>query len=292
MPVSKYFNTQPKVKTTEQSLLEDLMCEAIRISGVDIYYIPRSVVSEDDLIFGENISSLFDRAYIVDMYLINVDGHEGDGDFFTSFGVQIRDLSNFLVAARTFNKCVPSSISGQPVEGDLIFVPFLNKLYEIRFVEHEHDKHYHSLAMREPYLYNLRCEAFRYSHERLVTGVPEVDSLEKDIAYAVGIDVNNGSGNFHVGEVVYQGANLAYATAQAEVKSWDGILTELQVINIVGTFANASNIVGATSNTRYNVVSVDIIGDYQEYDLNNNKDIQTQANTFLDLSENNPFGVP
>jgi hypothetical protein len=292
MGVSKYFNNQPKNKTSEQSLYEDLVCEAIHISGTDIYYIPRSSVNDNDLIFGENITSLFDRAYIIEMYLLNVEGHQGEGDFFSSFGLQIRDLSNILVARRTFEKYVPSSITGHPNEGDLLYVPFMQKLFEIRFVEPEYEHHFHTLQAVKPYMYNLRCETFRYSHEPIQTGVSEIDDIKKDLAYAVSIDLSNGSGNFFMGEVVYQGANLAVATAKAEVSGWDAILPNLQVINIFGSFANSANIIGATSNTRYNVVAVDIIGANQPRDLKNNGDIQTLANTMLDLSEVNPFGVP
>ena len=59
--------------------------------GHDIYYLPREAWDTTDQIFGENIQSKFERAYQMEMYIANVDGYEGDGDFFSKFGLEIRE---------------------------------------------------------------------------------------------------------------------------------------------------------------------------------------------------------
>jgi hypothetical protein len=92
--------------------------------------------------------------------------------------------------------------------------------------------------------------------------------------------------------MVYQGSNLAYSTASAEVKQWNIETSTLEVINIRGQFNSGTLVKGATSNTMYNLASYDDLADLVDYDDSDNRIIQTEANTFIDLSEINPFGVP
>jgi hypothetical protein len=224
------------------------------------------------------------------MYLANVEGYEGDGDFFSKFGVEIRDTSNFIVSRRSFERYVPSSLCIRPREGDLIFVPVLQKLFEIKFVEEE--LMFFSLGKRTPYIYELRCELFRYSQESINTGVEEIDHVEHSLGYAIEIDVSTGTGNFQRDEVVYQGANLASATATADVKIWDPITKKLEIINIKGAFATNASIKAATSGAVYTIAATDDMGDYLEYDTYDNRHIQDEANTFIDFTESNPFGTP
>lgn len=290
MATSVYFNNFSAATIGEQRLMEDVIGESIKIMGHDVYYLPREAWNEDDTIFGENTTNKFERAYVMEMYLANVEGYEGDGDFFSKFGLEIRDSSNFVVGRRAFERYVPSSICSRPREGDLIYIPVMNKIFEIKFVEEE--LMYFSLGKRNPYIYELRCEMFRYSNENLNTGVEDIDIIEDRVAYTIEIDVNGGTGNFFMGETVYQGANLASSLASAEVKNWDPQLDKLFLINIKGTFAASANIRGVKSNTVYNVVATDTMEDNSEYDLNDNKQMQTEADDFIDFTEVNPFGRP
>jgi hypothetical protein len=224
------------------------------------------------------------------MYLANVEGYEGDGDFFSKFGVEIRDTSNFICSRRSFERYIPSSIAQRPREGDLVFVPGLQKLFEIKFVEEE--LMFFSLGNRKPYIYEMRCELFRYSQESINTGVDEIDHVEHTLGYAIQIDVTTGSGNYYQDERVYQGANLAYSTASADVRDWDPVLKQLQLINIIGEFATNTAIKGATSNANYNISITDTLGDYLDYDTYDNKIIQTEADAITTFNEHNPFGEP
>lgn len=290
MGTSVYFNNFSPAVINEQHLLEDLIVESIQIMGHDVRYMPREVYDAADDILGESVNSKFSRAYSMEMYLANVEGYEGDGDFFSKFGLEIRDTSNFVVSRRSFERYVPSTTAIRPREGDLIYVPLLNKIFEIKFVEEE--LMFFSLGKRKPYMYELRCESFRYSNEDFETGVAEVDDVEHAAAYTIELTFGNGSGNYQQDEIVYQGSNLASATVTAEVKHWIPSTKKLEVINIKGIFAPSANVIGATSNTRYNLTAFDDLSDLVDYDDSDNRVIQNEANTFIDLSEINPFGMP
>lgn len=292
MATSNYFNNFSERPTSENLFLEDLIVESIQIMGHDVKYLPREDIGDVDELFGENIQSKFNRAYTMEMYLANVEGYEGDGDFFSKFGVEIRETSNFVIARRTFERYMPSSIAMRPREGDLIYVPMLQKIFEIKFVEQE--LLFYSLGKRNAYIYELRCEVFRYSQEDFNTGSAEIDDIENTFAYTVELAMGNGNGNFYPGEMVYQGAtaNIALADAVAEVTEWDMTAKKLQVVNVRGSFTPTQNVVGELSGAVYNLVNSDTLADPSTYDISDNKIIQDEATEFIDLSEINPFGVP
>jgi hypothetical protein len=270
--------------------MEDNIVESIKIMGHDVRYIPREVYDEYDDILGEAVNSKFSRAYTMEMYLANVQGYEGDGDFFSKFGLEVRDTSNFVVSRRSFERYVPSTIARRPREGDLIWVPLLGKLFEIKFVEEE--LMFFSLGKRNPFIYELRCEVFRYSNEDIETGIEEIDDVEHDAGYAIQIVLSAGVGNYNMNEHVYQGADLATSTASGEVKNWYPSNNTIQLYNVVGTFSSGSNLIGNESGTTRNLVSYDDLGDFNYNDDFDNRLIQTEANTFVDFTETNPFGMP
>ena len=290
MATSVYFNNFSPNVINEQRLLEDLIVESIKMRGHDVWYIPREAYDSVDQILGETVNSKFTRAYAIEAYIANVEGYEGDGDFFSKFGLEIRDTSNFVISHRSFIRYIPGNIASRPAEGDLIYVPLMKKLFEIKFVEEE--LLFFSLGKRNPYMYELRCELFRYSNENIVTGVEEIDEVEKDNAYSMVLDVNQGSGIFYDGEIVYQGANLTYATAQATVKDFDANTGKLELYNIKGVFNSSTTIRGMTSNAVYNTAVVDPLTETTYYDTSDNKVIQTSANTIVNTFEDNPLGMP
>jgi len=255
--------------------------------GHDIYYLPREEWEDTDFLFGENVQSKFERAYQMEMYVANVKGWEGDSEFFTKFGLEIRDTSSFVVARRTFERYVPSNITRRPKEGDLIFVPVMNKIFEIKFVEEE--LLFFSKGQKTPYIYELRCEAFRYNNEKIDTGIQDLDEIDTAMKYTVELTVT-GNGNFIIGETVYQGSNLAYATASAKVSNWIPANNKLYIIESNGEFTTGS-VIGVTSNTTNVVTIADTLGDHVYYDMFDNKDLQAEANTFVSITTN-PFGNP
>lgn len=290
MATSVYFNNFAPSVINENLLLEDIIVESIQMMGHDVKYMPREVFDSADDVLGESPNAKFSRAYTIEMYLANVEGYEGDGDFFSKFGLEIRDTSNFICSARSFKKYIPSSIAIRPREGDLIFVPLLQKIFEIKFVEEE--LLFFSLGKRNPYIFEMRCEVFRYSNEDISTGDEEIDDKETSASYTVKFAMTSGNGNFSKGETLYQGTNLASATATATVKEWNPFTKVLEVVHIKGAFANTSNVIGATTNSVYTSFTIDDLADLVTYDDSDNRILQTEADNFIDLSEKNPFGVP
>ena len=174
MPTNVYLDTGTK---PEQHLYEDLMIEQLKIYGQDVFYIPRTLVKEDEL-FGEDTLSKFGDAYQIEMYFENVEGYEGEKEIMSKFGLQMNEDVTFVVARRRFEQLVSHDsnliIKTRPNEGDLIYFSKVSKLFEITFVDHD-DPFYqvHNLPA-----FKLKCKTFEYSGEDLDTGITEIDAIE------------------------------------------------------------------------------------------------------------------
>jgi len=214
MSTNVYFNNFAYAR--EQDLVEDLTIEAIKIYGHNVKYLPRTRVNTDNL-FGEDVLSKFDEAIDIEIYIKNVEGFEGEGDLLSRFGLEIRDQITFTVARKRFDQAITSPklmtqvgynlifesgdnntpsrqyLSGsqdteammlegndylntinRPQEGDLIYFPMVSKIFEIKFVEHE-QIFYQTGRLQT---YDVRCELFEYSSERISTGNTEIDVIE------------------------------------------------------------------------------------------------------------------
>lgn len=147
--------------------------------GHDLYYLPRTRVN-DDTILGEESYSKFLSHYMVEMYIKNVEGFAGQGDFLSKFNLEIRDQVTFTVARRTFSDEVGAYTSFvRPREGDLVYFPLNNKLFEIKFVEHE--AIFYQLGSLQTF--DLTCELFEYSNEIFNTGISTIDDKQRDITF-------------------------------------------------------------------------------------------------------------
>lgn len=175
MATNLFFNNY--AFSQEQYLIEDLIIESIKIYGIDCYYMPRTLVAEDTL-FGEDTLSKFKDHHLLEMYIKSVDGFEGEGDFLSKFNIEIRDEMVLTVSKRRFSEELSTDDTtegiGRPSEGDLIYFPLNDKIFEVKFVEHEAIFY----QMGSLQTYDLRCELFEYSHERFDTGIAEIDSIE------------------------------------------------------------------------------------------------------------------
>jgi len=157
----------------EQILIEDLIIESIKIYGLDMIYVPRNPVSID-VIYGEDPLREYMHAVPVEMYVKNIEGFAGEGDFLSKFNIQIRDQITFSIARRVFADEVGNLESIiRPREGDLIFLPLNKKLFEIKFVEHE--AIFYQLGALQ--MYDLKCELFEYNNEYFETGIEDIDNL-------------------------------------------------------------------------------------------------------------------
>lgn len=162
----------------EQQLIDDLVIESIKMYGVDVIYVKRSLGAVDEVL-NEDDLPLYDEVFQFEAYVKNVDGFEGEGDFLSKFGLQIRDSVTFTVANRTFERYVTREVVEiiRPREGDLIYFPLNEKMFEIKFVEHE-SVFYQSGALQ---VYDMRAELIEYSGQRFNTGYPNIDNYFEDI---------------------------------------------------------------------------------------------------------------
>lgn len=282
MPTNPYL----KIATSEQQLLESLIVESINAFGMDIMYLPRELQKED-LILGEDVLSKFTSYYEMPMYIKVFDRFGGEGDFLSKFGMQIEDTATLVVANSVFDAAVNGSLP-YPREGDLIYFPLNKVMMEIKFVEDEVTFY----QLGRVYMFELRCEMFRYTNERITTGEPEIDQAYLDkIAFAVDVQLAaGGTGTFSVGESVYQGASLGAASAQAEVISWDVSTRILRVKYLVGEFSTTGGTVkGNTSGAIWTFTSADY-QDNTNSEHDDNAQLEEEAETVVDDDESNPFG--
>ena len=163
--------------SNEQNLLQDLIIESISIWGQDFMYVPRQLVGKDEIL-GEDRLSQFNNAYPIEMYLENVDGFEGQGAFIQKFGLMMEQSATLTVARRRWEQLVGQYSTGilpnRPSEGDLLYFPLTNGLFEIKFVQHQ-DAFY---QLKKLYVYKLQVELFQYSSEKIDTGVKAIDEFE------------------------------------------------------------------------------------------------------------------
>ena len=178
--------------SSEQRLAQDLINEHLKIYGVEITYIPRKFVGNDN-IFNEIQSSKFDDNFSIEAYVNNYDGYGGAGDVLTKFGMSLNDevtltiskerfedfISPFLAANDDGTDQSEVTLSSRPREGDLVYFPLGQRLFEIKFVEHE-DPFY---QLGKNYVFQLKCELFEYEDEVIDTSIDAIDTQVQDEGY-------------------------------------------------------------------------------------------------------------
>ena len=310
MPRNVYFSQAVK---SEQNLYEDLIIESLGIYGQDVYYIPRTIVNRDSIL-NEDPASTFDDAFLMEMYIENTEGFEGEGDLYSKFGLQIKDTATFIVSRRRWDDRVgpfSSQVENpKPMEGDLVFLPMTNSFFEINFVEDEQP--FYQLSNLP--VYKLECSLFEYNDEDFETGVESIDTATAKAAYQLPMDITITGGNhFTVGEIVEQiitpasggtPAVRVFGEVQQRTKSSD-ILSKIWVSNIgsdgtteTKTFTTGATITGKESGftgtiaTIYSDVTNTSGTSWAADEEAQNVDFEITADGFIDFSESNPFGDP
>ena len=275
MPTNVYFDTGTR---PEQHLYEDLMIEQLKIYGQDVFYIPRTLVKEDNL-FGEDTLSKFGDAYLIEMYFENVEGYEGEKEIMSKFGLQMNEDVTFVVARRRFEQLVSHDsnliVKTRPNEGDLVYFPKVKKIFEITFVDHD-DPFY---QVHNVPAFKLKCKTFEYSSEDLDTGITEIDAIETDnsldqlvyqitmeqsssTTYNEGLELEDGTGNIDLETAAGTGTLIGENETggdQIVLETGDYIIQEGYVVDTIDE--NAMN-------------------DFFE----------TQDDNIIDFTESNPFG--
>ena len=297
MATNVYFNPFPSSQiTSEQLLVEDLVIEAMQIYGMDIFYLPRSSRDQVDYLYGEDTLKQYVTAYPIEMYLENVTGMDGEQDFISKFGLEIRDELTFLVSRRRFAATVPSN---RPLSGDLIYIPLIRNIFEITHVEHENDQAmFYTLGRGRGgnvYVYGLKLKQYVFSNEIIQVGISEIDDQIRNYYPRTNVALSaGGTGQFINDEIVYQSANtLANATATAIVHDFTPN-SQVTIIRTIGTFAAGGTIKGNTSSATWTIsTSDDLVPlDNAFEDIIDNNRIQAEANAIIDFSDTNPFGEP
>ena len=282
MPTNSYFTHGT---SGEQNLVEELVIEQIKMFGQDVYYIPRVIVDEDPA-FGEDSLSKFDDAYLIEAYLENVEGFGGDGDLFSKFGVRISDKVTFIISRTRFTSLVDDNATliqeGRPNEGDLIYFPLAQKLFQIQFVQYEQP----FFQLGKIHTWGLECELYEYSDEDFDTGVDAIDQVERNFATTITLNfATGGTGTYTVGEQIAGGTS----NVTAEVKSWDATTRQLQIYNRSGIFTIPETVTGQTSGAAHTTASYNTLNNTNS-EFDENSFFETQGDSILDFSQGNPFG--
>lgn len=305
MPRNVFFSQAVK---SEQSLYEDLIVESLQIYGQDIYYVPRTLVSRDNIL-GEDPASKFDDAYLMEAYLENIDGFEGAGDLMSKFGLEIRDEATFVISRRVWERLVgkfSTNVSDpRPQEGDVIFLPMTNSFFEINFVED--DSPFYQLSNLP--VYRMQCSLFEYADEDFDTGIETIDLKTGQSAYQVFLDVTVSGGNhFEVGETVSQivatgitvSGEVQQRTKTSDIAGTYGISN----IGVTGSSGVAKDFIvsstavltGGTNSYTGTITKVYDVSDNTETFTTDgaaeNVAIELEADSFIDFTESNPFGDP
>tara|TARA_B100000614_G_scaffold255843_1_gene273448 strand:- start:30 stop:1673 length:1644 start_codon:yes stop_codon:yes gene_type:complete len=170
----------------EQNLVQDLINEQLKIYGVDVTYIPRKFVRKQTIL-KEIQSSAFDDNFLLEAYINTYEGYGGQGDVMTKFGVSLRDELTLTISRERFEDFISPfleadddyELSTRPREGDVIFFPLGQRLFEVKFVEHEEPFY----QLGKNYVYQLKCELFEFEDEVFDTDIEEIDSQLEDIGY-------------------------------------------------------------------------------------------------------------
>ena len=170
----------------EQRLVQSLINEHLKIYGVEVTFIPRKFVNQSTII-EEVTASKFDDNFLIEAYVENYDGYAGAGDVLTKFGMSLRDEVTLTISKERFEEFISPfmeadddiELSSRPREGDLVFFPLGQRLFEIKFVEHEEP--FYQLGSN--YVYKLKCELFEYEDEVIDTDIAAIDTQVDDVGY-------------------------------------------------------------------------------------------------------------
>jgi len=171
----------------EQRLIQELINEQLKMYGVEVTYIPRKFVRKETIL-KEISSSKFDDNYALEAYINNYDGYTGQGDILTKFGVSLKDEISLIISRERFEDFISPfmnsddpeiELASRPREGDLVYFPLGQRLFEVKFVEHENPFY----QLGKLYVYEIKCELFEYEDEVIDTSIHEIDTQVQDEGY-------------------------------------------------------------------------------------------------------------
>ena len=246
MPTNVYFTHGTK---NEQYLIEDLIIESLKIYGNEFMYIPRTLVSKDEIL-GEDRLSKFTSSFPIEMYFENVDSLDGQGAFIQKFGLMMEQSATLVVARRRWDQLIgrygQTIIPTRPCEGDLIYFPLTKGLFEIKFVKHQ-DPFY---QLGKLYVFKLQIELFQYASEKIDTGISEIDAFETLKTFTTN---TTRSPNGEITSITVTAAGSGYTSVPTVV-----------ITSSTGYGATATAVRGTGANAN-KIIRVDITNSGQQY---------------------------
>ena len=198
----------------EQNLVQDLINEQLRIYGVEVTYIPRKYVRKQTVL-KEVQSSVFDDNFLLEAYVDTFEGYNGQGDIMTKFGVSLKDELTVTISRERFEDFISPfldampddeiELATRPREGDLVYFPLGQRLFEVKFVEHEQPFY----QLGKNYVYQLKCELFEYEDEVLDTDIEAIDTQLEDLGFITTLNLI-GTGATATANAVLTPANKGY----------------------------------------------------------------------------------
>ena len=281
---------------SEQNVVENLIIECLQIYGQEMFYIPRTLVSKDEIL-GEDRLSEFKNAYPIEMYFENVDGFGGNGAFMSKFGLMIEQSATLVVARKRWQQAVAqygqTILPNRPAEGDLLYFPLTGGLFEIKFVQHQNPFY----QIGKLYTYKLDVELFQYASERIDTGYNVIDDFESlktfDIDTSVtkfgmidSIQVTNGGTGYTSATVSITSTTGKGATATAVISN--GAISAINVTNPGTGYQDVTVVItGDGSDATATATLINDIDKVESYGDNNS--FKREAESFI-FNDRNPFG--
>jgi len=295
-------------------LFEDIVIEALKMYGQEVVYLPREVAISDDVLNEEFAE--FRASYMVEMYIANTDGFEGDGNLLSKFGLEIRDQATFIVSKKRFSELVEiednTLCEDRPREGDLVYLPLSNSIFQIKFVEHE--KPFYQINNLPTY--ELQCELFEYSSENFNTGIEAIDDFQMYNGTRYTIEVQGGEVGFAFGDEIRQTVDdtvdppieiIGRVSGFDETVDGEGGTTRTADLYFDQLYVSDGSqprlqmgepLINATrDHSDWTITKVYDLQDDDEYvfpsdEFADNSTFELESEQILDFSELNPFGDP
>lgn len=285
---NRYFNLYQQKQ--EQSLVNDLVEEAIKIHSIDAIYIPRDSKGKIDPLFREDVLANYDDYHHIEVYIKNVDAFDGDGDIFRKFGLEVKNQITLTISRKTFAKVFGKEKS-RPNEGDLIYIPLsiADALYEIKFVRE--DSIFFQLG--EFYSFDLQCEQAAFEDENVHTGIETIDDIGDESSQQILLRLNDdaeltSTNTPKYEEIVYQGTSLATAVAKGTVVKVDVDTNTITIKDMYGSFSSTNGPLKAETTPLLEPLQPDdpVSGPIE---ITDDFGAQNKQFVVIDFTENNPF---
>jgi hypothetical protein len=286
MAKSTYFRHGTR---NEQLLQQSLVDEFINMFGQDVLYIPRKLIIKDDIL-NEALVSEFDDSFMMQAYLENFEGFQGGGDILSKFGIRSSDEITLTISRQLFEDFISSQmfqiefveVPSRPQEGDLIYFPLSDNLFEIKFVEHEEPFY----QFGKLFTYKLKCELYEYQNETTADGTFQT---QEDEGFVVKYYYTAIGGEPTIGEQVVGSINgiTAFVNAWNEPQKYIELRAPTGASN-QGTYLIGETLTGQESGFTINISSFDELDIKDAYA--DNSEFEKLGDDILDFTERNPFG--